>query len=433
MRAFFHASLISFAACLTLPQIGIAAPDLRTVLISAIHQNPGYQQDIAEFHVIAENVPQRRSVLLPQLDSIAEFAREREARSNDGHGWISTNNLGLDLNQTIWDANALKELDVAKLATRAAAYNLLAQQQELIIEVANAYLQILQAQDLVGYTQQQYKFSMEQVEASRVKLKHGEATITEFEQSDGRVLLLKGELISAKINLYNAKQALYALTNKQYKRIQSMHRFPLIVPKPNRLSAWLDILMHKNLTLIADQYSLQSLQSKVTAAKANYLPVLTAVSTYSTNQRAHVQNNIIGTNHRNTFAVGANMTWPIFQGGLRPAQVRQTTDEYLKIYAKLHEDYLGAVQQTKQSFNNITKGIQRIRANRRAMATNQKALNHAEEGYRAGTETVTDVLQIQTQLFSSQQQYATDYYAYMLAILQLKQAAGILSVQNLLL
>ncbi len=433
MKPFLYISIASLAACAALPQISLASANLKAVVVDAIHQNPGYQQDVADFHIIAENVPIRRSSLLPQLDSIAEFARQRDTRSNRGENWISTNNLGLDLNQTIWDGKALKELDVAELATKAAAYNLLAQQQQLIITAGQAYLSILRAQDLVSYTRQQYRFSMEQFKASKEKLKHGEATITEYEQSEGRAVLLKGELYTAKIDLYNAKQNLYAITNKQYKSVKTMHRFPLINPRPNKLSAWLEMLMHKNLTLMADQYTIQSLRSKVTAAKAEYLPILKAVSTYDTEQHSSVNNNTIGTNHRTSFAVGANMTWPIFQGGLRPAQVRQTTDEFIQVTAKLHEDYLNAVNQTKQAFNNINQGILRIRANRRAMSTNQQALNHAEEGYRAGTQTVTDVLQIQTQLFSSQRQYATDYYAYMLAILQLKQAAGILSADNLLL
>lgn len=413
--------------------LAASAANLKSVLVDAIHQNPGYQQDIADFHIIAENVPQRRAALLPQLDSIAEWSRERHARSGRGNGYVSTNHVGLDLTQTIFDGEAIKELDVAELATKAAAYNLLAQQQQLIINVANAYFQVLEAQDLLGYTKQQLRFTSEQLSATQTKFKHGEATITELEQVKGRYVLLKGELYTAKINLFSAQQALYALADKKYPTLVSLANFHLITPTPNNVNKWLEILRKQNLTLLADQYSVQSLRNKIIATKAKYLPVLDAVSTYDTQQfPGFNDNNVVVGHHTDNFAVGASLTWPIFQGGLRYAQVRQVGYEFAQITAKMHEDYLSAQQQTQSSFNDVVQGIYRIRANSQAITTNQSALNHAEEGYRAGNETITDVLQIQTQLYTSQRQYANDYYSYLLSILLLKQAAGTLSVDNLL-
>lgn len=408
------------------------ATSLEQVLVDAVHKNPGYLQDIAQFHVIAENVPQQRAALLPQLDSIAEYKRERHARSGRGNGYASTNHLGLELSQTIFNAEQMKALDVAKLATKSAAYNLLAQQQQLIVDVASSYFQVLRAKDLLGYTRQQFRFSREQSEATETRYKHGEATVTEFEQAKGRAVLLKGEVISAEINLYNAKQALIALTDSHYPKIKSLSHFKLIAPIPNRLGTWIKTLRHKNLTLLADQYTLRSLKNKITEAKAEYLPNLNAVSSYDSQQRPNFDGSRVVTHHSDNFKIGATMNWSLFEGGLRYAQVRQVMDEYNAASQKLHQDYLNADQLATSSFNEVVMGIRRIRANRDAIATNQKALNHAEEGYRAGTETITGVFQIQTQLFSSQRQYATDFYAYLLAILKLKQAAGILSLNNLL-
>lgn len=418
--------------CLICSALYAQPANLKSVLIDAVHKNPGYLQDIAQFHVIAENVPQQRAALLPQLDSIAEYSRERHARSGRGNGYVSTNHLGLELSQTIFNGEQIKALDVAKLATKSAAYNLLAQQQQLIIDVASAYFQVLRAKDLLSYTRQQFRFSREQSEATEIRHNHGESTVTEFEQAKGRAVLLKGELVTAEMNLYNAKQALIALTDSHYPRLQSLRHFKLVTPIPNRLGAWIKTLRHKNLTLLADQYTLKSLKNKITEAKAEYLPTLNAVSNYDSQQRPNFNGNQVVSHHSDNFEVGANMTWSLFEGGLRYAQVRQVMDEYNAASQKLHQDFLNAGQQATSSFNDVVMGIRRIRANRDAITTNQKALNYAEEGYRAGTETITGVLQIQTQLFSSQRQYATDYYAYLLAILRLKQAAGILSLDNLL-
>ena len=54
-----------------------------------------------------------------------------------------------------------------------------------------------------------------------------------------------------------------------------------------------------------------------------------------------------------------------------------------------------------------------------------------EASYKAGTETMVNVLNQQQKLFESQTEYATDRYAFVNNMLLLKQAAGTLSFDDL--
>jgi outer membrane protein len=59
------------------------------------------------------------------------------------------------------------------------------------------------------------------------------------------------------------------------------------------------------------------------------------------------------------------------------------------------------------------------------------ALKATESGYEAGTRTAVDVLQSRQQWVQSQTDYARSRYDYMINVIKLQQAAGILSEQSL--
>ncbi len=86
---------------------------------------------------------------------------------------------------------------------------------------------------------------------------------------------------------------------------------------------------------------------------------------------------------------------------------------------------------TRKTYNTIMVGSSRVLSIRSALASNTHALKLAQEAYRSGELTITEILQIQNQLYSAQRQYVQYIYDYLFNILLLKQAAGILNVKSL--
>jgi outer membrane protein len=68
---------------------------------------------------------------------------------------------------------------------------------------------------------------------------------------------------------------------------------------------------------------------------------------------------------------------------------------------------------------------------RRAVESNTTALNATESGYEAGTRTAVDVLESRRLWIQARTDYSRSRYDYMINVLKLQQAAGILSVQSL--
>jgi outer membrane protein len=89
------------------------------------------------------------------------------------------------------------------------------------------------------------------------------------------------------------------------------------------------------------------------------------------------------------------------------------------------------VRQTREAFNSVISGISRVKALKQAVASNEKALESTQAGYDVGTRTTVDVLNARRELFSAKRDYARARYNYILSTLRLKQAAGIISVDDL--
>jgi outer membrane protein len=79
----------------------------------------------------------------------------------------------------------------------------------------------------------------------------------------------------------------------------------------------------------------------------------------------------------------------------------------------------------------VLSEISRVKALRRAVESNATALNATQSGYEAGTRTAVDVLESRRLWIQAQTDYSRSRYDYMINMLKLEQAAGILSEESL--
>ena len=75
--------------------------------------------------------------------------------------------------------------------------------------------------------------------------------------------------------------------------------------------------------------------------------------------------------------------------------------------------------------------MSRVQALKQALESSATALRATEAGYDVGTRTAVDVLAARQQLVRAQTNYVRSRYDYMLNVLRLKQAAGILDSKAL--
>jgi outer membrane protein len=81
----------------------------------------------------------------------------------------------------------------------------------------------------------------------------------------------------------------------------------------------------------------------------------------------------------------------------------------------------------RDAYLGVLSEISRVKALRRAVESTRIALRATESGYAAGTRTAVDVLQSRQQWVQALTDYSHSRYDYLLNVIKLQRAAGILS------
>ena len=429
---FFTSLVCMYSSCFGLTK---SSPDLMAVLQKAAQNNPTYQIAVATYRAAAQALPISIAGVLPSLDLNSAVTKVIQTTTYNGSSNLTQKNYGLSVNQTIFNWGTFKQIAQAQASVRSAAYTLSAAGQTLMLQTAQAYYGVLQSQDLLNYALQQFQYISEQYAATQKLFQHREATLPELQQARGAYELIASQVIQARIQLYTSYQTLEQVTAIFYPRLAPLRsNFPLVTPMPNRLDPWVEKAKTENLTLLASEQSALASREAIGVQEGNYLPNITATGSYSNGREINTSNtsNAYTTTHFKETQAGLNAQWNIYEGGLTVAQVKQAVANYEQADAEKIQSYLSATTSARTAFTSTVLGVSEIKTIQASMNANTDALIKAQKAYRAGLMTLTEILQIQNQLYQSQKEYVNDLYTYLVNMLLLEQAAGTLSLQTML-
>jgi outer membrane protein len=129
---------------------------------------------------------------------------------------------------------------------------------------------------------------------------------------------------------------------------------------------------------------------------------------------------------RNDDQIGLRVTIPIFTGGVTRSKVREQTYLHRAERERLEGAIRGAERQTRDAYLGVIAEKARVQALKQAVQSNQTALEATEAGFEVGTRTTVDVLDARRRLFEAQRDYSRSRYDYLINVVKLKSAAGVL-------
>ena len=95
------------------------------------------------------------------------------------------------------------------------------------------------------------------------------------------------------------------------------------------------------------------------------------------------------------------------------------------------DDLLATIRLTRNSYLTVLSAISQVNALKQALVSTQTALEATQAGFEVGTRTSVDVLISLRETYRTERDYAAARYQYLLDKLRLKQAAGLLSENDL--
>jgi outer membrane protein len=406
----------------------------------ALHNDPQILASEMVLRATEERVDQSFGELLPSIvGSYSLSENKSEGQSNillpTSETESSSKSLSLSLSQVIYDHRAWMGLDIRKKQALKAGVDHEAQKQALIVRVAEAYFNLLSAQDGLDFSKAEMKAIEQELEQTKQKFEVGLIAITDVHEAQARYDQATADSIRAQNTLDNAIEALREITNEYYDEVQPLKsKFALRTPEPATIEDWIATAEQHNLTLSARKIDKDIARETVKLNFAGHYPTINLSGSYRDSDTTDIMRDGTvlpdSTNQSTNLTLSVNV--PIYSGGKTQSTVREAQHLFQQAVYNMESAYRSAVRQTRSAYLGIMASISSVKALEQTTISSQAALEATQAGFEVGTRTIVDVLNSTRVLYNARQNLARARYDYILNTLKLKQAAGTLTEQDLL-
>jgi outer membrane protein len=413
------------------------AADLVTITRDALNNNTALASARSEFSGVEAARDVARGGLLPQVNASGsathnEFFESQGSARNTGAGGgddsYNTVSLTLEATQALFNAVTRQEVTQAERQIDQQVYLLAATEQQLLIDVASAYFDILRAYEVLEARLAQERAIGRQLEQAREQFEVGLIAITEVEEARASFDQSRADRIAAESNLQVAFEVLEQLTGQRYASIEALgDSMPIAVPSPTDRNYWVEQAIERNPQVLAQQAGIEVSRVGVELARAGRLPTVQAFANYQ-----YVDSDrelVLVSGYVTSAQVGVSANVPIYTGGSTSASIRQGTFQLESSQYDFESQRRTTIQQVRSLYTQVSNNVETVEARQQAIVSNRSALEATRAGYEVGTRNIVDVLNAEQSLYNAIANYAEARYDYVVNLLSLRQQAGLLDVE----
>jgi len=415
------------------------ARDLVGVYEDALRNDPQLRQAEANRRAQREARPQAWSALLPQINGTGSFNRDHsdgeEPATNIGQASApfvqnsTTKAWRLELRESLFSWSNWMTVKQADKEVAQAEATYLAAQQNLILRTAQAYFNVLSAQDGLDANQASLEAISRQLDQANKRFEVGLIAITDVQEAKAARDTAAAAVIAAKRTLATTGDQLSEITGQKYDSLSKPgDDMPLSTPQPASVDQWVTVSLDQNVSLLSSRLAADIARENVKIAFGGHLPTLDLLASKSRTM-TDADQAFAGLRGPSNTAINdrqysLQVTVPIFSGGLTQSKVRQAEYQWIAAKEGVVQTSRATERQARDAYLGVISGIARVQALRQALESNQTALKATEAGYEVGTRTAVDVLNSRRALVQAQTDYAVSRYDYIVSIVQLRLAAG---------
>jgi outer membrane protein len=374
----------------------VFADSLTAALAQTYNNNPTLNAMRAQLRATDEGVPQALSNYRPVLTGTASVGRTT-TNTFAGSDRFTPRSVGLSIEQPLFRGfrtqNSVKGAESAVLAGRE---TLRETEQEVLLDAVTAYVNVIQAQAILALRQQNITFLREQFRAAQDRLKVGEGTRTDQAQTEAS--------LSAGQSNYQVAVASLNSAIATYVQIVGVKPRNLTLPSVNNrllgksAEGTVQAGLASHPQILAASYNVDTAEFNVKVIEGNLLPTVTLNGDVS-----HSDDNSSSGTWSNSASLTANLSVPIYEGGLVYSQARQAKETL----GQRRIDLDSARDQVRatgvSAYGNLQAARATITSANSQVRASQLALEGVIEEQKVGQQTTLDVLTQQQTLLTGRE------------------------------
>ncbi len=373
--------------------------------------------------------------LLPSIQSTASLSTQNlntEPLSDDSRPGVFT----LSVNQPVYDPANWHNLSAAEQNALRAQTSYTAAEQELILNFATTYFNVLRAEENLTTAKAEEAAVKRQFEQASEQFEVGLIAITDVHEAKAGYDASQTARIQAEGALTLAHEELARLTGEHADRLARLREdFPVTLDERHGVSRWLELAAQYNPEIRVAQYQLKAQEASLQAARSGHLPTVTMGAGYQYSD----QNNLRGgssfrsshdSDSENSF-LSLNLNMPLYSGGSTQGRVQQNRFLVEQARHQLEDARRQANIRTRSEFINIRTNVQTVESLKQNILSRESALEATREGYKVGTRNIVEVLDSERRYYAALRDYLNARFDYIESQLRIRRAAGTLSQNDL--
>lgn len=430
------ATTLFTATALLLGSASASAENLMDVYRLAQKNDPQLRAAEAANQAAQATRGQSRAAFLPQIGLTAHYTQNNSditkvnPASTVTTGKVDYISQGytLSLSQSLYHHEYYVQSRQTDASIAAADAQFEAAKQGTVLRVAQTYFNLLAAQDNLTTAEASKRAISQQLRQTQQRFEVGLSAITDVHEAQAGYDAAVAAELAAQNQLDNAKENLREIVGQEPMALAVLKdEVPLVSPEPANVDEWVSTAQKQNLSLLAAEASSRVAAEGLSLRQAGHFPSLDLVATQN-----HSDTTDLATGYESdNSTVSLQLNVPIFSGGLTTAQTREARALYNQATEVLEQQRRATIREARSAYLGVVTGISQVQARKQALSSAQTALEATQAGFEVGTRTAVDVLNAQQVRFQAQSEYYKSRYDYILASLQLKQAAGNLSETDL--
>lgn len=412
--------------------VSARADSLQEIYLQARQHNHAFQAAKADMQAGVEEAKIGRAALLPQIKANASWNESSNTNNILDRDYDTRDQqYGVGLQQNLVNLSVWHQYQGKKALASLAEAQFVKVEQDLIINTANAYFDVLKAVDNFSTAKAEEQALSHQLEQTKQRFEVGLTAITEVHEAQAAFDSSTAQRLIAQGALGVAFEVLEVLTGQSYDSVSPLKNdFPVLPPEPMARKPWEDLALSNNVQIKISELQRDAAGEAAKAAKSGHMPTLTGGITYG-NTRHDLYQEPLQDADIDAFGLQLNLEIPLFSGGGVSAARRQAASQALSARELYLQSQRVVVQTTRATHLRVRTAAATVKARKQAITSSRSALEATQAGYDVGTRDLVDVLNAQGNLYVAQRNYYEALYTYIITTLELKQAAGVLVDQDI--
>jgi outer membrane protein len=415
-----------------------AAEDLLQVYREAQRADAAYAAAKHALDAGREKDNQGLALLLPNLNLTGSASRTRvEVDSRDPlilpsfTRYPESASYTLTFTQPIFRAQNWLQYQQGGFQVRQAEATFGQATQDLIVRVAQAYFDVLAANDTLALVRAQKTATAEQLAQAKRNFEVGTATITDTHEAQARYDLIAAQEIAALNDVETKRRALQLITGKEPGELTPLRAdVRLSPPTPADMQAWVELAEKQGYPVQIQEAAAEVASLEARRNRAAHLPTLDFVATHGQSGQNATTDSLAGRDTTTT-VIGLQLAMPLYQGGGISSREREAAALSLKAKEDLESARRNSALAARQNYLLVANGIAVVSALEQALVSSQSALDSNKLGYEVGVRINIDVLNAQQQVFQTRRDLAVARYNTITNSLRLRAASATLREEDL--